>query len=423
MALPASSRHGRALRALLIAVLLSLLGSLLGSFVSRAGANTVSLAELPNAAQKLTAFDGYAVFSEDEPSTREWHLMLWHDGSIRRLPVPARDMPFDANAGAGANGAPAIVYSRCAVDPSLPTAVELQSSEYLREPDWTTARGCRIYELALRNGSPKLVKGIYAAHASDSTPAISDGNIAFARLVAGAHVAKVYLWRHSSHRLILLGAGPGPCPAGAGKSPCQPSSRIVPSAWVGGMSLSRDALAYEWNVETTGAGFGEGAYPQVRVDPLRSARQSAPSLVVEDSFASGTCGYSEGRSPSTVGAGVLYSSIEGDCGPNGGGPEEVRSSFDLYSAKTRMWRTAGAGSGLIAAVATDHGSTYWIRDAPRPPSALAAATECRPGYVACFEPVFTYDEDCAPAHGTCTLVDTSHLTFGRPERRHPGSLG
>jgi len=407
------------IRVVFIAALLSLLGN----FASRAAAANVSLAELPNAAQKLTAYDGYVVFSQDELSTRAWHLMVWHDGSIRRLPVPARNMPFDASAGATAHGAPAIVYSQCALDPPLPTTSELQSSEYLREPDWTKARGCHIYELALPSGTPRLIKGIYAAHASDSTPAISNGNIAFARLNAGSHVAKVYLWQHASRRLIRLGAGPGPCPQGASKPPCQPSSRVTPSAWVGGMSLGKHALAYEWMVETNGAGFGEGAYPEIRVDPLYDARQSAPSVVLEESFASGTCGYAEGRSPNTLATSVLYTSIEGDCGAAGGGPEEVRSSFDSYSEQTRTWRSAQASTGLITAIAVDHSSIYWISDVPKPTSVTTGSGECRRGYVACFEPVFTYVQDCAPAHGTCTLMRSSHLSFGRREHRHPGSLG
>jgi hypothetical protein len=173
------SRYRRILCALV--AIAGLLWLLAGS-VSGAIAAGTPLAQLPNAAQKLTAYDGYVVFSQYEPSARDWHLMVWHSGSIGPLPVPARDMPFDANAGPAANGRPAIVYSRCAQDPPPPTANELQSSEYLREPVWTDARGCRIYELALPNGSPKLVKGIYKPGASDSTPAIWDGDIAFARL-------------------------------------------------------------------------------------------------------------------------------------------------------------------------------------------------------------------------------------------------
>jgi hypothetical protein len=149
------SRYRRILCALV--AIAGLLLWLLGGSVSGAIAAGTPLAQLPNAAQKLTAYDGYVVFSQYEPSARDWHLMVWHSGSIGPLPVPAQDPP-------------------------PPTANELQSSEYLREPVWTDARGCRIYELALPNGSPKLVKGIYKSGASDSTPAIWDGDIAFARL-------------------------------------------------------------------------------------------------------------------------------------------------------------------------------------------------------------------------------------------------
>lgn len=215
-------------RGILCAILA--VAGLLGGSPHQAGATAITagtpLVQLPNAAQKLTAYDGYVVFSEYDAAAQVWHLMVWHAGSIRALPVPARDMPFDANAGPAANGRPTIVYSRCAQGPSLPTANELQSSEYVREPVWTDARGCGIYELALPGGLPKLVKGIYKSSASDSTPAIWEGDIAFALLTAGSRDAKVYLWHHSTRRLTALGAGPGPCKAGVVESPCEAHPRL-----------------------------------------------------------------------------------------------------------------------------------------------------------------------------------------------------
>jgi hypothetical protein len=387
---------------------------LLWSSASGAVAAGTPLAQLPNVAQKLTAYDGYVVFSQYEAATQDWHLMVWHGGSIGALPVPARDMPFDVDAGPAVNGRPAIVYSRCAQDPPSPTANELQSSEYLREPVWTDARGCRIYELALPNGSPKLVKGIYTPGASDSTPAIWEGDIAFARLTDGSRDAKVYLWHHSTHRLSTLGAGPGPCRAAVVQGPCEAHPRTPPSAWVGGMSLDGSALGYEWIVEDGGAGFGEGADPEIRADPLRAGRQSGPGLVAATSFASGTCGYAESNSPSVAGGNLLFDTNGGGCQ---GGPEEILSSFTSYSVKTHTWRAARFSPGLVTSIAEDRGTTYWIRHDLK---LFGPNDECGPGLSACSGSAFTEARDCSPAHGTCTLMQTNDLALGTPQRRSPG---
>jgi hypothetical protein len=379
-----------------------------------------SLAPIPlgDIAQKLTAYDGYVVFSQYEPAARDWRLMVWHGGSAEPLAVTPRDMPFDADAGPATNGAPAVVYSRCIQDPPA-SASELAGNQYVREPDWTRAHGCRIYQLALPNGSPQLLSGIHARGASDSTPAIWRGEVAFARVAAGAHVAKVYLWQPSDRLLVRLGGGRPPCPSNG--SPCESSKRGAPSAWVDGMSLDGSLLTYEWSTST--ATFGEGAFPELRADPLRDARQSAPSQVIDERFASGTCGYYEGISPSALAGSVLYTAISGDCGASGRGPEEVRSSFELYSTHTRLWRTAEGGPGLVAALAEDRSTTYWISDLPTAPSPLTGPARCPSGYVACFEPVFQYAQDCAPTHGTCTLMQSSGLDFGVDEVRYPGLPG
>jgi hypothetical protein len=394
------------------------IAGLLGGSTSRAvAATSMPLAQLPNAAQKLTAYDGYVVFSQYEAAARDWHLMVWHEGSISPLPVPARDMPFDADAGPAADGRPVLVYSRCAQDPPPPTADELQLSEYLREPVWTDARGCRIYELALPNGSPQLVKGIYAPGASDSTPAIWDGDIAFARLTAGSRDAQVYLWHHSTHRLTVLGAGPGPCHLHFFEKECVAHPRTPPSAWVGGMSLDGSLLGYEWIVENGGNPFGEGADPEIRLDPLRAGRQSAPGQVLSTSSASGTCGYAESSSPSVLGSNLFYDTNGGGCES---GPEEILSSFTSYSVKTRTWRAARFDPGLVVAIAEDHGTTYWIRHDLK---VFGPPLYCSPGLSACSGEAFTEAQDCSPTHGTCTLMQTNDLALGAPQRRSPGISG
>jgi hypothetical protein len=418
MGLTIAGRHLRAGRA--AAILCAALCSLAVAAVatSRTQAAGVVLAPLANVAQRLSAYDGYVIFSEYQPTAKDWRLMDWHDGAVKPLAVAPRDMPFDADAGPDAGGAPTVVFSRCKQDPPA-SRNELAGSQYVREPDWASARGCRIYQLALPNGSPRLVQGLYARGASDSTPAIWRDEIAFARIAAGSHVARVYLWQRSPRRLVRVGGGQPPCRGGASR--CVRQNAEPPSAWVDGMSLDGRLLSYEWSTST--ATFGEAPFPELRADPLHGTRQSAPSQVIQERFASGTCGYSEGISPNAVSNSVLYTSIQGDCGAAGGGPEEIRSSFQTYSTSTRTWREAEGGTGLVAAIAADRAGVYWISDVPKAESPLQEQARCTRGYVACFEPVFQYAQDCAPAHGTCSLMRSEGLDFGAGEVRHPGSLG
>jgi hypothetical protein len=423
-------------------LIFALLGLLVGASVGGAAPSSIPLVKLPHAARKLTAYGGYVVFSQYDPSARDWRLMVWRAGSIKALAVPVRGIPFDAGAGPDANGRPAVVYSRCAQDPPPPAPFELLKSEDPGRPDWARARGCRIYELSLPNGSPVLVKAIRAPGASDSTPAIWNGDIAFGRLAAGSHIARIYLWHHhSGTRLDRLGGGRGPSclsakaahPAGkaaqlppglprppdADQGRCESNAGGPPSAWVAGMSLDGGALAYEWFAEVAGPLFGlEGAQPEIRIDPLREGRQSAAGRVAETSFVSGTCGAVFGSSPNAVGNSVLYSRWDDEqCGREG---PRIFSSFVSYTARTNAWRTAHASGGLIAAIAQDHATTYWIGDVPTQEPPLGGVLPCRPtpANVVC-SPRPESTSDCDPAHGTCTLMQTKGLVFGAPRHRPP----
>src|ERR1700722_6392128 len=378
-------------------------------------ASATALVALGNVAHKITAYDGYVVLSQYEPVARDWRLVAWHDGAIAPLNALPRDMPFDADAGPAANGSPVVVYSRCTQDPPAGES-ELAGSAYLRMPNWTEARGCRIYELALPNGSPKLVQGIHAQGVSDSTPAIWKGNVAFARLAAGSHVEQVYLWRRSHQTLAHLGGGQRPCSRSEGS--CARSKGVAPAAWVSGMTLDGSVLGYEWATST--ATFGESPFPELRADPLRDLHQSGPSQVIGERFVSGTCGFVEGVSPGAVGGSLLYTTISGDCRGGSGNTEEIGSTFDSYSTKTRRWRSAGGGPGVVAALAEDGSKTYWISDVPKPPTTIDPTIKCRPGYVACFEPVFQQTQDCALAHGSCPLMESGGRARGDAKARNPG---
>jgi hypothetical protein len=161
------------------------------------------LAALPNAAQKLTAYDGYVVFSQLD-SKDQWSLMVWHAGSIKPLPVPARSIPFDAEAGSMANGRPAVVFSKCTADP--PFVHHLPEDED-PTPEWSKAVGCRIYELPLPAGTPKLITNIHTPGASDSTPAIWRGDIAFASRNDGSRSPSRKFLRSEARSPVFVGVG------------------------------------------------------------------------------------------------------------------------------------------------------------------------------------------------------------------------
>jgi hypothetical protein len=175
-------------------------------------------------------------------------------------------------------------------------------------------------------------------------------------------------------------------------------------SWVDGMSLGSAGLAYEWVLRIPRKGAGPFAEPELRLDPLRSGRQSAPGRLISTGFASGTCGGGEGVSPSQVGSNVLYALGFGDCAAGG---EELFSRFASYSSEALTSRTAApVDRGLVVAVAQDHGTTYWIKDVLREDR---GPEECNPGTSACGGSVFFHHQDCSPTNGTCTLMRTDGL--------------
>lgn len=249
--MPSERREGRwaIARSLLPAnlwwpVTLALLSLLAGAPASGAALKGRPIAQLPNAALQLTSYGGYVVFSELAAVGR-WQLMAWHHGTTSTLATPERAIPFDASAGPSANGGPVVVFSKCAHEPPATLmSPELQA----HPPDWSRAGGCHIYELALPNGAPTLVRGISTPRASDSTPAIWRGDVAFARIRSGQRAPKLYVWDHANGRLRQLGAGPSACPAldAVFESSFCKHPRAHLSAWVDEMSLDGDALAYQW---------------------------------------------------------------------------------------------------------------------------------------------------------------------------------
>ncbi len=324
-----------------------------------AGSSTSDLVALPGGAWGLKAYDGYVIFSTRDPGTVRWQLMEWHDGVISALDVPTRSVPFDADIGPDANGDPAVVYSRCATEPSY---------DGLGQFDWATARGCRIWELSLPGGSPRLLNAIGAVGASDSTPAIWDGAIAFARVPAHAspRVAAIYLWAAGRPLRHLAGGSP-PCPLGIS---CPHSH-----AWAAAMSLDANVLAIDWalkgyHVAAAGCGPAGGEIWEMLADRLSGGQRSFADT-------GGFDGCNATRfmpaSPSAVGGSILYSWQYPVLEDRGTPPLDEAVRLVQFAPAARRWETASVapgpavanpGDSTVAGVAADGSTTYWVSYTP-----------------------------------------------------------
>jgi hypothetical protein len=343
------------------------------------GIAATALAPLENAAPKLTAYDGYVIFSRHE-ATGRWRLLAWHAGTVAPLEVPERAVPFDAEAGPSPSGAPAIVFSKCSQDPSLE---EVEGIELAGGGEWGGAVGCHIYELALPGGSPKLIRGLYTAKASDTTPAIWRNEIAFARMRHGARAPTLYIWNRAKGRLNRVGAGPTTCQSFSIRQPCNRKPQVL--AWVEEMSLDAGSLAYQWALPEAIPAFGS-ATAQIRVDPLRGARQDKPTKVIFDSIPGGACNGEQAASPDAAGSRVLYIWHRSVCVG-----EPLESFIADFETATLASGEVRAGP-LAVAVAQDHSTTYWISLAKAPGTGLD-----------------DYYESCAPALSACTLMRSEDL--------------
>jgi len=378
------------------------------------GAAIVSsqVAELPGAAEKLSAYGGYVVFSQAESRTR-WRLMSWHDGVVTRLNVPARRLPFDASVGPGPNGSPEVVFSKCAADPGYHGG---RQHEQLAT-EWWRAIGCRIFRIMLPNGPAKPIKRIHTPLGySDTTPAIWRGNVAFARHLPRPRSTRLYIWHHRDASTVLIGGGPRSCPSG---EVCSHGGRVS-ATWVNSIDLDAQGAAFEWIAQATNSVAGLLAEPEIRMDPLHDGRQNGPTKIVSDTFFRGTCGGYLVGSPSLSGADVLYDVDLFECERSAN--EEIFNRFVWFLEEHEQEQTPVAGYGVAVALTWDHGTAYWIRDqlpsevqCQEPGTSACEQLErkqeadCMPGYAACGPDVFGHLRGCAPSQGECGLMQTREL--------------
>lgn len=203
----------------------------------------------------VSAGSGWVVWST--PVAGGWQLEVYHAGAVSALDIAPRPEPFDASVGTNAKGAPVVTFSRCTTTPR---------GGSLAVPG--TGRGCRIELLELPSGHERALPIPSAPGASDTSPSMWHGNLAFARKTrAHGDVWQIMSWStRTPHRLRTLrhGAIPSVC---EGRCSVAPAHGEV-------QALNRDAsiVAFMWRVEGPGV-IGEGAW-EIRVNDLASGRSS-----------------------------------------------------------------------------------------------------------------------------------------------------
>ena len=124
-----------------------------------------ALLQLPGPST-VSAYRGTIAFSQLNPATHRWSLMLRTGEVVTAADVAPRGVPFDVDLGPDAHGRTVAVYSRCATEPApLTTGAIAYPSR---------ARGCRIYRYDPAAGTERR-------QASGYLPAIWKGTLVFAR--------------------------------------------------------------------------------------------------------------------------------------------------------------------------------------------------------------------------------------------------
>jgi hypothetical protein len=132
-------------------------------------------------ATPVDAYAGHALWSAWDGSG--YRLTESTGGHIRTLPIAAGAVPFDADAGSDAKGAPIAVYSRCRRAPLSPWALDGR-------------RGCDLYEYRFATGREIRITRANSK-ADEYFPAVWRGRLAFTRTYRNGD-RRLY-WRTLGH--------------------------------------------------------------------------------------------------------------------------------------------------------------------------------------------------------------------------------
>lgn len=243
---------------------------------------------------KLSALNGWLVWSE--PDGPAWRLVGLRHGAKRTFAVAARPRPFDVDLGTDARGRVVATYTRC--------------TSYAG-PAWRSVdEGCTIRVLDLAAGRERRAGVPHPSRASDQTPSMRRGRIAFSRR-APSHkdVMQLRLWDSRTRRLTRLPHGPMPtgCPYGRGK--CKHELRI---GAVTDLDLGDRVLTYVWHVQAPGV-VGSGGGSVVLARSLRTGRTVTIGSGFSGEACTGQIDGTEPHEPTAVGNSVWYLQLAAGC--------------------------------------------------------------------------------------------------------------
>jgi hypothetical protein len=338
----------------------------------------------------ITAYAGQVILSRRDPATSRWALVRWHAGIVDVLPVPERSVPFDADAGSDAAGKPVVVYSRCRQDPT-----ELSGSAGGEDfgagpaPDWQTARGCDVYELALTG--PLVEHQLTASNSaqqSETTPSMWRGGLAFARHPDGGGVPQIlYLPKGARHSRRLGGGSVQTCSSMCGFPQRHDS--------VDQLDAGPARVTYVWRLSGGSVG-GTGIAWELRAGALTGGQ----STLLDDGEISGACGFSLPSAPTAETSDGLVSYLGA-----GSACDATATRFATIDPVTGRRTAATTPGGLAAGAVRDGDTIYWLRSS-------ASATDVPvPG-----------DGACSVADAHCELVASSLPAYApQPMRVGPTS--
>lgn len=152
-------------------VLLAVLVALLVPAVAGAqeGGELVARVDRPT---PVAAHAGWVAWSEREPGTARFRLVVRKDGVTAPVDIAPRGVPFDVDLGPDAQGGVSAVYSRCATEPP---------GGGLRIPLYLEGRGCEIFRFSFATGREERVTAVSSREGSEAWPTIWRSRLAFAR--------------------------------------------------------------------------------------------------------------------------------------------------------------------------------------------------------------------------------------------------